>query len=192
MNEPDFSIPAFITKQFYTLKEGAEFYKMGPLLIEIMKRRAEVDISDDELKAAFYYVIQYHQNDGNVDKALPYYIRSFAVDGINDEKRLEYVETLSKFLKQHEEELVWDDYQDVIKHLRRQINYLEVYSENTSLIAELNIMDGRLSAKQKYAEQREEGPMRDYILGLMSLFYQCLPDEEAVDYATQIILETQK
>lgn len=186
----EYSDAKYLEKQFYKLKSGAEFYKMGPLLIEIMKRRAEVDISDKELKASFHYVIQYYLNDGNLEKALPYYVRSFAVDGIDDKKRLEYIEKLVEFLKEHEAELVRDDYQDVIKHLRRQINYLQVYSENNSLIAQLNNFDGRLSTKQTYSQKREEGPLREYISGLMTLFYQCLPDEESLDYASQIVMES--
>ncbi len=192
MTEPDQSNADLLKQGFEKLKEGAEFYQMGPLLIDIMRRRSEVDISDDELKKAFFYVIQYHLNDGNIDKALPYYVRSFAVDGIVDEKRLEYINQLFKFLKEHEEELVWEDYQDIIKHLRRQIKYLQVYSENTSLIAQLNNFDGRLSSKQVYSDRQEEGPMRAYISSLMNLFYQNLPDEESLDYASQILLENRK
>lgn len=174
---------------FFKLKEGAEFYKMGPVLVQIMKHRDQVEISEAELKGSFTYVIDYRLADGKIDEALTYFVRSFGVDGIADDKRLEYARLLMDFLQRQEDQLVWADYQDIMNHLRKQIKYLQLYSSNTELVAELNSMEARLQFKKSHSEQREEGPMREYITRLMDLYYQHLPDEEALDYATQIILE---
>lgn len=189
MSDSEYSIAEYLQKRFQYLKEGADFYKMGPLLVEILERRGEVAISESDLKDAFDLVINYRLNDGKIDEALTYLVRSFGVNGIEDEKRLKYAQLLYDFLQKQENQLVWVDYQDIIKHLRKQIKYLQVYSSNTELISQLNNMQARLQFKQSRCEQREEGPMRDYINALMNLYYKHLPNEEALDYAAQIILE---
>lgn len=175
---------------FFKLKEGAEFYKMGPLLVNIMKHREDVGISDADLKDAFQLVIEYRLQDEKVDEALTYFVRSFAVDGIEDLQRLKYAELLYSFLDENENHLVRLDYVEIIRHLRRQINYLEVYSDDKSLIAKLQNIEARLWYKQSTSADREEGPLRDFVGDLMNQFYQHLPDEEACDYSTQIILES--
>jgi len=192
MSEPDFTSPEYIKKQFYQFARAADFDRMGPWLTIILKNKEDIDIPLKHLKDAFEAVIIYRLNEDKVEEALTYYVRSFGVDGIDDERRLKYAQLLSDFLQEQEDQLVWSDYQEIVKHLRQQVKYLEVYSGNKSLIAELNIIEARLRFKQKHSEQREEGPMREYISSLMNLYYQHLPDEEACDYASQIILNSGK
>ncbi|MEO9476226.1 MAG: hypothetical protein ABJR05_14595 [Balneola sp.] len=190
MSDPEYSIPEYLQKEFQYLQEGADFDRMGPLLVEILKHRAEVAISDADLKDSFDLVIKYRLNDGKVDEALAYFVRSFAVDGIEDQQRLKYAELLYSFLDENEDHLVRLDYVEIIKHLRRQINYLEVYTDNKSLIAILQNIEARLRYKQSTSADRVEGPLREFVGDLMNQYYQHLPDEEACDYSTQIILES--
>ena len=182
----------YLKSLFYKLKSGADFYRMGPLLIEIMKNRDEVDISNADLKDSFTLVIDYRLQDGKIDEALKYTIRSFEVDGIDDNSRLEYANLLFTFIEDNEEHLVSLDYSDIVKHLRQQVKYLEVYSDNNDLISQLTSIEARIRFKKNYSSDREEGPLREFVQELTGLFYRNLPDEEAVDYATQIILESSK
>ena len=187
-----YSDSKFLEKQFIHLKEGADFYRMGPLLFQIMNNRAEVDISDSDLKDAFDMTVKYRLKDEKLDEALQYYVWSFSVDGIEENKRLEYTNLLYDFIEKNEEQLIRKDFEQILKHLKQQIKYLELYSENKAVISELKNLEEKVIFKQKFSADREEGPLQEYIEELTNLYYKNLPDEEAADYAAQIIIGSAK
>jgi len=187
-----YSDSKFLEKQFIQLKEGADFHRMGPLLVQIMNRKTEVNISDSDLKDAFDMTVKYRLKDEKLDEALRYYVWSFSVDGIAEDRRLEYTNLLYDFIEQNEDQLISKDYEQILKNLKQQIKYLEVYSENKAVIAQLKNLEEKVRFKQRFSVDKEEGAFREYIKELTNLYYKNIPDEEAADYTAQIIIGSSK
>src|SRR5690554_6557387 len=182
MIEPDFTNPEDIKKQFYHLISEADFDRMGPWLIYILKNRNKVDIPIEHIRDAFSMVIEYRLNDGRIKEALQHMARLGSIGEITPNHRRKLVDTLLNYILNEEDQLVKSDWSELMKFLRRQIKFLQVSRSDKKLTNHLISLHETIDYKMKFASEAEESPMREYIQGFMSLFYSHLPTEEAADY----------
>lgn len=188
MTEPLFSSPQQIEAQFRKFVDDGDFYGMGPFLIHVLPRLSETEIREEEVQRALEFVIGYRFNDGRLKEALSYYAY-FGAIGMPTEKRVELINKLLDYVFDHAEELDQENWNELIQFLALQVNYLRVYSENHKAADEIMLAHEQVAEKQKFMIAGERGETGEFLSDFISLFYSQLSDEEAADYASQLILK---
>lgn len=182
--------PQFINELFYQYFTELDFKRLGNILNHLLDYLGELDIPSSDIMKAFDLKIQERLYEQDKEGAINYYLKSFKVESISKTRRLLFVRLLSEFLYENKEGMVKKDWLDIIKILTYQKRFSEMQDKDSELLGEIELSIGKMSGYYSVAPDQEEGAMREYINEFQTNFFKYLPDEEATDYAAQIILNS--
>ncbi|HBX65181.1 MAG: hypothetical protein CL670_00500 [Balneola sp.] len=159
------------------------------------KNAAEDETDDSIIKLHIYrfLIVQAQKNRlgrNELIKEGKRYLKSLDVEDLRTHKRVHYLDLIDRILDERNDLMVKADWETFKKILTRQSKYLEVYSSDAMTVGRIKTMIEKIEYEIFHASDEKERVMKVFVDEFMNSFYRFLSDEESLDHAVQIIMNS--
>lgn len=172
------------------LIKGGAYKEAVEKVLDAQDHGIDVVVDQELIARAFDEVIAFHKRENEYLRVIELCLSKFKLVEINPSSRKEFVENLGKYLTDSKELMSKQDWSEIITLLQWQSNYLKLNGGAEDLIGQIELTLGQFSYLKKSCSIVSDGEMREFIEQTKISFLQVIPDDEALDYAAQIILSS--
>ncbi|SMO94798.1 hypothetical protein [Fodinibius sediminis] len=162
-------------------------------LIESLKKYEapnETSLSNDELFEIYQTISKLHKSDSNNYQDLLYQIRSIKYKPTDQTVRINYLSDFLEFTIQKRDEFTREEIDSLLKEFFRFNNFIEMKWGRDNEVFKLSqqILE-ELEANDPSNRDRKNEELSKFIERFRDVNRRYRPDEQALDYASQIIYE---